>query len=112
MTISYKQNSKTDLPDHGKERDFPFVMKVTSQAETHTNLDRNLRFVRLLQVYPSDKYEMAFKNNKAVLIIHNPEIDDAGVYRCEAVNKIGRDETEAKLTVYSTKYSFFVAQMN
>ena len=57
----------------------------------------------VLQVYASDKYEMAFKNNKAVLIIHGSEIDDSGVYRCEAVNKIGLDETEARLTVYSKR---------
>ena len=54
---------------------------------------------------------MGFKNNTAVLVIHNSEIDDTGKYRCEAVNKIGRVETEAKLTVYSKLNASLLEQL-
>ncbi len=33
------------------------------------------------------------------LIIHNSEISDSADYRCEAVNKIDRVETECRLTI-------------
>ena len=60
------------------------------------------------QVYKSDKHEIGFKNNKAVLVIHKSDIDDSGKYRCEAANKIGRVETEAKLTVCSKWTCFWL----
>ena len=52
------------------------------------------------QVYKSDKHQISFKDKVATLTINDLEIGDSGKYRCEAVNKISRVETEGKLTVY------------
>ncbi len=51
-------------------------------------------------MYPNEKYAISYKGQTASLTINDLEIGDAGKYRCEAVNKISRVETEAKLTVY------------
>ena len=51
------------------------------------------------EIYKSKKFVMEYENNIAKLTINNPEPSDIGVYRCEAVNKIGRVETEGALKI-------------
>ena len=85
------------------------ICKVPFWNEVAVGKDYNQKvtgFSSHSQVYKSDKHEIGFKNNKAVLVIHNSDIDDSGKYRCEAANKIGRVETEAKLTVCSKSTCF------
>ena len=53
------------------------------------------------EIYKGKKYTMTYSENIAELTIKNPEPNDNGLYRCEAVNKIGRVETEGKLVVFS-----------
>ena len=52
------------------------------------------------EIYASNKCLMSYEDNEASLSIAPSELMDAGTYRCEAVNKLGRVETEAKLTVH------------
>ena len=51
------------------------------------------------EIYKNKKYTMTYSDDVAELTIKNPEPSDSGLYRCEAANKIGRVETEAKLLV-------------
>jgi len=53
------------------------------------------------EIRESAKYEMSYMGDIAQLIIHPTEPHDAGRYRVEAVNKIGRVHSEATLDVQS-----------
>ena len=52
------------------------------------------------EVYSSNKYLMSYEDSVACLSIAPTEMKDAGRYRCEAANKLGRVETEAAMTVH------------
>ena len=56
------------------------------------------------EVYGNNKNLISYENGAACLSLAPSELSDAGKYRCEAVNKLGRIQTEAVLTVLS-KYS-------
>ena len=47
------------------------------------------------------KFDFSRSGNSAVLIVKDSEPSDAATYRCEAVNKIGRVDTQARLKVHS-----------
>lgn len=47
------------------------------------------------------RIKATYENDEAVLTISDAEVKDAGWYRCEASNKLGRVETQCSLTVYS-----------
>ena len=57
------------------------------------------------EIYKNKKYLMSYSDNVAELTVKNLEPSDAAAYRCEAVNKIGRVETQCVLTIQS-KLSF------
>lgn len=59
------------------------------------------RFRGKKEVRKSAKYEMSYEEEVASLVIHKTELDDADVYRCEAVNPLGRVQTEGTLVVHS-----------
>ncbi|XP_023933258.1 titin isoform X1 [Lingula anatina] len=52
------------------------------------------------QIAPSKKYEMNYVDEVAELVIKETSTGDAGKYRCEASNAIGKVDTEASLTVH------------
>ena len=58
------------------------------------------------EIYKGKKYDMTYENNIAELVVKESEPNDSATYRCEAVNKIGRAETEGKLIVISKDYSY------
>lgn len=42
------------------------------------------------EIYSSDKYDISFKSNVAVLCIKNSQVMDSGRYSCQASNEAGR----------------------
>ena len=51
------------------------------------------------ELYHSAKYEIITRGNMARLLVNEPGTTDQATYTCEAVNKHGRVETKARLTV-------------
>lgn len=51
------------------------------------------------EVYQGKKYNMMVSKNEAKLEILQADLSDTSVYRIEVDNKLGRVESEAKLTV-------------
>ena len=51
------------------------------------------------ELYDGKKFHLTFSKDVATLRIADSGVSDSGAYRCEAVNKLGRAETECKLTV-------------
>ncbi len=54
-----------------------------------------------MQVRPSAKFTLDYMDEVAALMIKDTTMLDAGVYRCEAANKLGRVETECRMVVQS-----------
>ena len=53
------------------------------------------------ELYDGKKYAISYRKDSAVMVVHNTDSLDDGVYTCEAANKLGRVVTEAKLEVKS-----------
>ena len=53
------------------------------------------------ELRPGAKYEMTYVGSEARLVVRKLEPLDAGKYRLEAANKLGRVHTDGTLTVYS-----------
>lgn len=51
------------------------------------------------EIYKGKKYTMSYEEDSACLTISATDTKDAGVYRCEASNKLGRVQTQCKLAV-------------
>lgn len=51
------------------------------------------------EIFASDKYDISFKNNAAVLCVKNSTSSDTGVYTCEASNDAGKSSCQVSLTV-------------
>ena len=51
------------------------------------------------EIYSDSHNELMYKDKVAVCLIEKTQLSDAGWYRCEAVNKLGRVETQCTLTV-------------
>lgn len=51
------------------------------------------------EIHPSEKYDISFKNNMAVLCIRDSAVSDGGVYTCEASNEAGKASCQVSLTV-------------
>ena len=68
------------------------------------------------EIYPGKRYQISYVDDVAKLVIKGVELGDAGLYRCEAVNKIGRVSTECGLTVNSKScqlcYTFEIMSTN
>ncbi|KAM4608731.1 titin-like [Polymixia lowei] len=53
-------------------------------------------------IYSSDKYDISFKNNMAVLCVKHSAVSDSGVYSCEASNEAGKASCQVSLTISET----------
>lgn len=51
------------------------------------------------EILEDKKYHMLYKDNYASLLINDLEVEDAGKYRCKAVNEFGDVSTTGKLSV-------------
>jgi len=51
------------------------------------------------EIYSDKHYSLKYQDDVAVCVMDKAELSDAGWYRCEAVNKLGRVETQCTLTV-------------
>jgi len=51
------------------------------------------------ELYEGKRYHLTFTKDVATLRFADSVVNDSGTYRCEAVNKLGRVNTECKLTV-------------
>ena len=58
-------------------------------------------FKEAKEVYHGKRHQISYVDNVATLVIKGVELGDAGMYRCEATNKIGRVSTECNMTVSS-----------
>ena len=57
------------------------------------------RFKNGKELKASAKYVMSIDNESATLSFKDVDLTDAGTYKCEASNKLGRVQTECKLDV-------------
>ena len=53
------------------------------------------------EIRPGGKYTIEYGDEIATLVIRDTTTSDAGSYRCEAANKLGRVETECTMVVQS-----------
>ena len=53
------------------------------------------------EIRPGGKYTIEYGDEIATLVIRDTTTSDAGSYRCEAANKLGRVETECSMVVQS-----------
>lgn len=60
------------------------------------------------EICASDKYDISFKNNMAVLCVRGSTGSDGGVYTCEASNEAGKASCNVSLTVTGRTLSFRV----
>ena len=49
----------------------------------------------------SNKCDMTYAEEVATLVLKETENKDSGMYRCEAVNKLGHVSTQCRVNVYS-----------
>ncbi|CAG2187953.1 Myosin light chain kinase, smooth muscle,Myosin light chain kinase family member 4,Death-associated protein kinase 2,Myosin light chain kinase 3,Death-associated protein kinase 1,Death-associated protein kinase 3,Myosin light chain kinase 2, skeletal/cardiac muscle [Mytilus edulis] len=56
------------------------------------------------EILEDKKYHMLYKDNYASLLINDLEVEDAGKYRCKAVNEFGDVSTTGKLSVDEKKH--------
>ena len=52
------------------------------------------------QIKPSPKYTVKHEGNKAILLVKNVSVDDAGTYSCKATSDLG--EVVCSTTLYVT----------
>lgn len=60
------------------------------------------------EIYGSDRYEMSFKNNMAVLLVRDCSGSDSGVYTCTASNEAGKASCRVSLTISGMSVSSYV----
>ena len=51
------------------------------------------------ELYDGKRYRLTFDKDVAAIRFADSTVNDSGTYRCEAANKLGRVDTECKLTV-------------
>jgi hypothetical protein len=68
------------------------ISRGDPQAEIHWYKDAK-------EIYSGNNVNLLYKDKVAVCAMDKVELSDAGWYRCEAVNKLGRVETQCTLTV-------------
>lgn len=56
------------------------------------------------EICPSEKYDISFKNNMAVLCIRDSAVSDSSVYTCEASNEAGKASFQVSLTVSGREF--------
>ena len=82
-------------------------MEVISPEEAHLECDLTLGdphaslhwYKDNKQLTPNTKYDTLYQDEIATLVIRDTKVVDRGWYRCEAINKIGRVETECTVIV-------------
>lgn len=50
-------------------------------------------------IYGSNKYDVSFKNNVAVLCVRDSTSSDSGVYTCEVSNDAGKASCQVSVTI-------------
>lgn len=51
------------------------------------------------EIFSTDKYDISFKNNTAVLCVKASAASDSGMYSCEATNEAGKAACQVALTI-------------
>lgn len=51
------------------------------------------------EIKTSEKYDITFKNNMAVLLVKNSSVSDGGVYLCQVSNEAGKASCQVSLSV-------------
>ena len=51
------------------------------------------------QIHSSDKHDVSFRNNTALLSVKDTSVSDQGRYSCEATNEAGKDCFQVSLTI-------------
>jgi len=59
------------------------------------------------ELYEGKKYHLTYAKDVATLRIADSAVNDSGTYRCEAANKLGRVDTECKLTIECKSFRWF-----
>ncbi|XP_078142269.1 titin-like [Centroberyx gerrardi] len=54
------------------------------------------------EISSSDKYDISFKNNVAVLCVRDSAVYDSGMYSCEATNEAGKASCQVSLNISET----------
>lgn len=60
------------------------------------------------EIYGSDKYDVSFKNNMAVLCVRESSSSDSGVYTCAASNEAGKASCRVSLTISGMSLSVYL----
>lgn len=61
------------------------------------------------EIFNSDKYQVSFQNNLAVLSIQDSSSSDTGLYSCSASNEAGQASCRVSLTVSGMMSLFYCA---
>jgi len=51
------------------------------------------------EIYAGKRFKLSYSGDVATLRVDDTTVADSGTYRCEAVNKLGRVDTECKIVV-------------
>ena len=51
------------------------------------------------QIHSSDKHDLSFKDNTALLCLKDTSVSDRGLYSCEATNEAGKVSLQVSLTI-------------
>lgn len=57
------------------------------------------------EIYSSDKYDISFKNNVALLSVRASSSSDGGVYTCTASNDAGKTSCRVSLNISGMTFS-------
>jgi len=60
------------------------------------------------ELYQGKRYQLAYDKDVATLRFADTTVNDSGTYRCEAVNKLGRVDTECKLAVECKSFFYLL----
>ena len=60
------------------------------------------------EIYAGKRFKVSYSGDVATLRVDDMTVADSGNYRCEAVNKLGRVETECKIVVKGESPLLFV----
>lgn len=65
------------------------------------------------EIYGSDKYDVSFKDNMAMLCVRDSATSDSGVYTCEASNEAGKASCRVSLTIsgMNSLFDIFIIKM-
>ena len=96
-TYYFDNPMETKLVIHNFQECGNIVFNVRSDLKFNTLTSDRYKDGDELEEGP--KYHMTFSDNYASLFVNGLDPEDAGKYRCKAVNDLGEDTTTAKLAV-------------